>query len=160
MRWAIRSFKSSAVDKGVSLGGSVLLYALIIVFAVMLFVISRYEKGMSLKNIGKIDPKTKQRFHLKNAFSDLDSATLLAFRMLYAGVIFTVFTGDNIFVRMAEYGLVFTIILIPNLISQLEIKSRFFTKYMVLGALGAYFYLYGVRANDLLCFPYKFFWNA
>ena len=160
MRWAINNFKTSTVDGGFSLGGNAILYSGILVFAVILFLISRDQKGMSLKNIGKTDSKTKGKFRLKDAFGDVDPSIMLSFRMVYAGTIFLIFTGSNILARMTEYGLIFTIILLPNMISRLEIKSRFLVKTGTLIFLALYFYMLKVKVNELDFLPYVFFWKV
>ncbi|MBO4693932.1 MAG: EpsG family protein [Clostridia bacterium] len=158
--WAIGNFKKSAIDGGASLGGNALLYIFILIFAVIVFVFLAYQNGTSFKSIVRIDPQTKKRKHFKDVFADIDSSTIMAFRMLYAGVAFTIFTGNNIFARMAEYGLIFTVILLPNLISKFEIRSRYILKIGLIGLMMLYFYYYKVIPDDLWCVPYKFFWDA
>lgn len=160
MNWAISNFKRSDVDGGLSLGGNVILYVIFLFFAVLIFLISRKHNGMSMRNIGRRDSVTGERIHLKDAFGDIDIPTMMSFRMVYAGALFTIFAGSNTFARMAQYGLIFTIILLPNLTSKLEIKSRLITKIGLLALLAAYFYFLKVKTNDLEFLPYRFFWQT
>ncbi len=160
IKWAINNFKTSTVDGGFSLGGNAVLYSAVLVFAVIVFMISRSQSGMSLKNIGKTDSKTKERFRLKDAFGNVDPTIMMSFRMVYAGTIFLIFTGSNIFARMAQYGLLFIIILLPNVVARLESKSRFLVKTLLIAFLLLYFYVLKVRTRELEFIPYMFFWKV
>ena len=158
--WAINNFKKSEVDDGMSIGGNVVFYVLIILFAVLLFLIFSNQNGISLKNLGKKSLGRQDGLGLDNSFAKTDPSTMLAFRMTYSGAVFLAFIGTNIFVRMAQYGVIFSIILLPNLISKLEIKSRIVIKIAVIGFLAAYFYVYKIRLNELDFLPYVPYWAA
>ncbi len=160
MDWAISNFKRSEVDGGLSLGGNVILYALFLLFAIIVFFVSCRQRGISMKSIGGVNLAAAQKTQIRDALSNIDIPTMMSFRMLYAGALFTIFAGSNIFSRMAQYGLIFTITLLPNLTSKLEAKSRFIVKLGLLGLLAVYFYFLKVRTNELDFLPYKFFWQA
>jgi hypothetical protein len=113
-----------------------------------------------MKSIGGVNLAAAQKTQIRDALSNIDIPTMMSFRMLYAGALFTIFAGSNIFSRMAQYGLIFTITLLPNLTSKLEAKSRFIVKLGLLGLLAVYFYFLKVRTNELDFLPYKFFWQA
>ncbi len=160
INWAINTFKNSVVDGGLSLGGNVILYFVILVFAIIILLLARRQNGLSIKDIGKTSSDDQKSFLLKDAFNDVDPSIMLSFRMVYAGTLFTIFTGSNTFVRMSQYGLIFTIILLPNLISRLEPKSKFLVKTMAIAFFAVYFYFLKVKTNELDFMPYIFFWNA
>ncbi|MBR4761470.1 MAG: EpsG family protein [Clostridia bacterium] len=158
--WAISNFRKSAEDKGVSLGGNSLLYVLILLFTVLVFLIYVWQENGSIGESSALQKSKNKTAVSIDMFGKLDSSVLMPFRMVYIGAVFTIFTGTNIFARMAQYGLIFTIILLPNIISKLEIKSRFFVKTAAIALLAVYFYLFKVRQNELDFLPYVFYWNG
>lgn len=160
MNWAINYFKKSTVDGGLSVGGNSLLYVIFLLFAVIIFLVYQNQKGVSVKSIGKRNPVTGELFSIKDALEDIDASTMMAFRMVYVGALITIFAGTNIFARMAQYGLIFTTILLPNMTSKMEIKSRFTVKSVLLVLLVVYFCFLKVRTNDLDFLPYVFYWNT
>ena len=160
INFAISTFKKSVEDNGAYLGGNALLYVLILLFTVFVFLIYVWQENGSIKERTQIAKKESKAEISINMFGKMENSILMPFRMVYVGVVFTIFTGSNTFVRMAQYGLIFTILLLPNIISKLEAKSRFIVKISAIILLAAYFYLFKVRTNDLDFLPYAFYWNG
>ena len=160
INFAISTFKKSVEDNGAYLGGNALLYVLILLFTVFVFLIYVWQENGSIKERTQIAKKESKAEISINMFGKMENSILMPFRMVYVGVVFTIFTGSNTFVRMAQYGLIFTILLLPNIISKLVAKSRFIVKISAIILLAAYFYLFKVRTNDLDFLPYAFYWNG
>ena len=83
----------------------------------------------------------------------------LAMRMIYAGIIMQLFAANSVLARMAQYMQFFVLILVPNNIARLNVRSRILVKVAVYFFAILYFWYFSLRANALDIVPYKFFWN-
>ena len=160
MSWAIATFKKSAEDTGASLGGNSFFYAFILFFTVLVFLLYIRQGNGTAKEEATLKRQNSAAARTVNMFGELDTSILMPFRMVYIGTLFTIFIGSNTLVRMAQYGLIFTVLLLPNVISKLEIRSRVIVRAAVLCFLILYFYFFKVRTNDLDFLPYVFYWNG
>lgn len=142
--FVILTFKRSATDTGISFGGfSIVYFAIIFVSLVVYFQI--LPKKMSNSD---------------TAFLELEQSIMMPVKMVYFGFLFTIFVGENVLARMAQYGIIFTTVLVPNIIHKLNISSKIavyfsFTVFMLI-----IFYVFKIRVNELDFLPYIFFWNT
>lgn len=142
--FVILTFKRSAIDTGISFGGFSIIYLSII--------------ALSLLTYFQLLPQYLELSD--NSYIKLEESIMMPMKMVYFGSLFTIFVGENVLARMAQYGIVFTTILIPNTFNKFTLPSKLvsyllFTIFMVI-----IFYVYKIKVNELDFLPYVFFWNA
>ena len=154
MSFVIATFKEHSVDQGISLGGNAIFYLIVLLFGV-------YE--WYLEQNGKPDRYSLHDRSLPTCASAAQNQQMMfnyPLKIFYFSSVMMIFVGENTLVRVAQYGLIFMIILLPNMVSRLQEKDRVLVKGIAISFLIFYFYYYKLRLNDLDILPYRFFWEV
>lgn len=142
--FVILTFKRSATDTGISFGGFSIVYLAIILASLLVYF--------------QVLPKIS--YYSDTAFLELEQSIMMPIKMVYFGFLFTIFVGENILARMAQYGIIFTTILMPNIFCKLNISSRMASYFIFTVFMLIIFYVFKIRVNELDFLPYVFFWNT
>lgn len=132
---------------GSSFGGNVIFYVLILVFILVL----RYL--WSRENFDSNSSKVTSG--LGTYFKEIE----MPMRVFYLAIMLLLFSGSGSFTRVANYGLFFSTILLPNACVPLNKRSHIMVKCVLSTLLIAYFYWFKLRLNELNMLPYLFFWQ-
>lgn len=146
----INTYFKSVQEVSVSLGGNILVYIASIVLTI--FVRIYYKKHVG----GTISIDNDSYNTIQGNFLD----TGLAMRMIYIGIVLQLFGTGTILTRMAQYFQVFILVLIPNSLCRLDLKSRTIAKLILYALAVAYFVRYTLMPDPLDIVPYEMFWNA
>ena len=145
----INLYFKAVEESGTSFGGNLIVY--IISILVTLFVWTYYKRKNRLSDY---DSANKENLlGLENYFENSG----LAMRMIYAGIILQLLMSGTVLTRMAQYLQFFILVLIPNNIVRLDLKSRIIVKFILYALAIAYFTKYSLFDNALDIVPYTFF---
>lgn len=146
MKFLIANFRHNGTDSGVGIGGSVVMYTAIVLFssAVLYF----YKKRKNQQ--AQVDITKNE---------ELYQNVSMPIKMLYFGVLLQVFLGQIALVRMAQFGLFFTTVLIPNTLNMLDNKSKRIFYVLITSLLILFFYFFKYLVNELDFLPYVPFWE-
>lgn len=133
---------------GSALGGNFMFYVVVLILPVLLWLL--------WKNVGIIYKEHTSSGRIENWFQEME----MPMQVLYAGILFLMFSGGGNFSRVANYGLFFISVLIPNALYPLNRKSQILLRVLVTMFLLMYFWIYKLKMNDLDMLPYIPFWES
>ena len=102
----------------------------------------------------------KEEDNKRQELTNYFNTTALSMRMIYVGLVVLMFSTGSVLARMAQYMLLFVLILVPNNIARLNTRSRVILKWILYIFAIIYFWRFSLMANALDIVPYKTFWNA
>lgn len=122
----------------VQIGGNIIFYIFVLLLPIVFILI---------KSDGKI---SKSLIH-----SQLVSNNL-ALKMFYFSFLLMLIAGESTFNRIANYGLFFITILLPNSLMNLNRRTKLFSKFILYIFLLIYFWVFKLSVNQLKILPYIF----
>lgn len=147
----INLYFKSVQESAISIGGNLLVYIISIVLTLFVWVYYK-RRNRLIENDSNND---KAQIELSAYFENSG----LAMRMIYVGIVLQIFASGTVLTRMAQYVQFFILVLIPNNINRLDVKSRAVVKFILYALVIAYFTKYTLLANALDIVPYRFFWS-
>ena len=147
-------------ESDVAIGGNVLIYIFSIAFTAVIWFLHGRDKGSE-----KLILQTSDCMSVGDTVKDRAKSTFfndsgLAMRVIYAGLIVQIFCVGTVLTRMAEYMIIFILILVPNSLARLNDRSRIIAKWLLYILAIIYFWRFSLVGNDLDIVPYRFFWNV
>lgn len=138
---------SSKNISGSAFGGNLIFYVVVLLLPLLLW--SLWKK---VSQNGEASPSATR---ILSWFQEM----AMPMRTMYTGTLFLMFSGGGSFSRVANFGLFFISVLIPNALYPLNRKSRTLLRTLVTIFLLVYFWFYKLRTNELDILPYRFFWE-
>lgn len=126
------------VSNGVQVGGNLIFYITLLLLPIIFIII---------KNDGKLS---------MTSMHDMFYCNNLSMKMIYFSILIMLLAGESTFNRVANYGLFFVTILLPNSLEGLDKNTRVVSKSLLFIFLLAYFWIYKLSANELNMLPYIF----
>lgn len=126
------------VSTGVQVGGNIIFYIFILLLPVFFALIN-----------------TKGKIKKSQMYNELFS-NILALKMFYFSILLVIIAGESTFNRIANYGLFFITILLPNSLIKLDKKTRIISKLLLYFFLLCYFWIFKISVNQLKMLPYVF----
>lgn len=145
----INAYFMAVQESSASLGGNLLVYIASIVLTGFVWIYyKRYNKIVTEEETSSSG--------LAGYFSD----TGLSMRMIYVGIVLQLFGAGTVLTRMAQYFQIFLLVLIPNNLVRLDLKSRAIVKTILYLLAIMYFVRYSLVPDPLDIVPYEVFWKA
>lgn len=141
----IKLISDKELSEGVQAGGNVIVYIIILLLPVFF--------GMVWKNLNRLEDEVE--FPMQEYFSLI----AMPMRVFYFGVLLLLLAGESTFNRVANFGLFFVTVLLPNSLTPLDMKSRTISKILLYLFLFAYFWIFKISVNELDILPYIFNWK-
>lgn len=126
------------ISNGIQAGGNLIFYIVVLLLPLFFTII---------KNNGKLS---------MTLIHDMFYSSNLSMKMIYISILLMLLAGESTFNRVADYGLFFVTILLPNSLEELEKSTRVISKSLLLIFLLAYFWIYKISTNELHMLPYIF----
>lgn len=140
----IRLISNKELSAGVQVGGNVIFYIIVLLLPVLFRLIWRNSHSIECE----VDSPMQEYFSLIS----------MPMRVFYIGVLLLLLAGESTFNRIANYGLFFVTVLLPNSLTPLNMKSRAIFKMLLYVFLFVYFWAFKLSINELEMLPYVFHW--
>lgn len=142
----IKEISNKDLSMEVQAGGNLFFYIFILVLPVVFGVLWKNQQGgLSMEDDSGID------FYFDNISMQM--------RMVYFGILLLLLAGESTFNRVANFGLFYVTVMLPNSLIPLNGKSRSLLKVMFYTFFFWYFWEYKLSVNDLDFLPYIANWN-
>lgn len=145
----INAYFKTVQESSASLGGNLLVYIASIVLTGFVWIYYRRYNNLIMN--------TERTF--SNELTGYFSDTGLSMRMIYVGIVLQLFGAGTVLTRMAQYFQIFLLVLIPNNLARLDLKSRTIVKLLLYILAIAYFVRYSLIPDPLDIVPYEVFWH-
>jgi hypothetical protein len=155
----INLYVKSVQEASSSIGGNMLIYiiCLLLTGAVWLFYENKQTDTL-LIDYNQSQLTYEDGIHTQEMVYYFNT-TGLAMRMIYMAIIVQLFSAGTVLARMAQYMQLFILVLIPNNVERLNVKSKYIFKMLLYIIAILYFWYFSLAANALDIVPYKFYWN-
>ena len=141
----IKLISNKELSEGVQVGGNVIFYIIVLLLPVFF--------GMLWRNSNRIEDE------IEAPIQEYFSIIAMPMRVSYLGVLLLLLAGESTLNRVANFGLMFVTILLPNSLTLLNMKSRAISKLLLYLFLFAYFWMFKISVNELDILPYVFNWK-
>ena len=156
----ISLYFKSVEESDIEVGGNMLVYVTCLVLTIVIwFVYDRRNNDEQAELQPEVIEK-KEEDNKRQELTNYFNTTALSMRMIYVGLVVLMFSTGSVLARMAQYMLLFVLILVPNNIARLNTRSRVILKWILYIFAIIYFWRFSLMANALDIVPYKTFWNA
>lgn len=142
----IKIISNKELSEGIQVGGNVIFYIIVLLLPIFF--------GMIWKNSNRIENE------VESPIQEYFSLIAMPMRVFYLGILLLLLGGESTFNRVANFGLVFVTVLLPNSLTPLNMKSRAISKLLLYLFLFGYFWVFKISANELDILPYIFNWNG
>lgn len=133
----IKLISNKELSVEIQAGGNVIFYIMVLILPIIL--------GISWKNASVETEEVVELFFQSIA---------MQMRALYLGILLLLLAGTSTFNRIANFGLFFVTILLPNSLAFLKQSSRGIVKILLYLFLFSYFWIFKISANELDFLPY------
>lgn len=123
---------------GIQAGGNLFFYIIVLLLPIVFILIK--SKGVISKSI----------------ISDYLALNSTGIKMMYFSILLMLLAGESTFNRVANYGLFFMTILLPNSLVVLDKRTRTIIKMILYFFLLCYFWIFKLSINELNMLPYIF----